>query len=58
MQPVSNLIHAEDHVGPAPGSIFIANYKPRDDGSTMKALTWQGRENVKVKDVPSEYCDQ
>ncbi|RSH87076.1 hypothetical protein EHS25_003565 [Saitozyma podzolica] len=27
-------------------------YKPREDGSTMRALTWQGKDSVVVKDMP------
>lgn len=40
-------------IGPLPRAARTTNkYKPRDDGSTMRALTWQGKDSVVVKDMP------
>ncbi len=38
-------------MGAAPGSIVQNNYKVREGGGTMKALTWQGPDSVKVMEV-------
>lgn len=39
------------HLGPAPTSAG-AEYKAREDGSTMKALAWFGTTDVRVIDAP------
>lgn len=54
MQAATNALN--ESMGPAPGNIIQTEYKPRSDGSTMKALTWQGRDNVKLIDVPGMCC--
>ncbi|KAJ9106842.1 hypothetical protein QFC19_002970 [Naganishia cerealis] len=58
MQAASNAAQAA--MGPAPGSVVTNEYKPDPAGRKMKALTWQGSNNVKVMecDVPAITQDK
>jgi hypothetical protein len=49
MQTIANAI--QDRMGPLP-TVVKPEYKHREDGSTMKALAWQGANSVKVVDAP------
>lgn len=49
MNAAANL--AERAVGSKPVSTST-DYKHREDGSTMKALRWHGKESVSVEEVP------
>lgn len=42
---------AEKAMGSNPTSTST-EYKHREDGATMKALRWHGKENVSVEEVP------
>ncbi|KAL4071009.1 GroES-like protein, partial [Scleroderma citrinum] len=49
MQTAANL--AQAHMGKLP-TVVQEQYKPREDGSRMKALAWFGIQDVRVIDVP------
>jgi threonine dehydrogenase-like Zn-dependent dehydrogenase len=49
MQAIANAF--QSYTGPAPGNIVENTYKVREGGEKgMKALTWQGTNNVRVED--------
>jgi hypothetical protein len=53
MQAASNFLQDKVLGGPVPiDQAATPEYKHRADGSTMKALTWQGTNKVKVVDAP------
>jgi hypothetical protein len=58
MQALANA--AQSYMGPAPGSVVENEYKPDPSGKKMKALTWQGADNVKLMecDVPAITQDK
>lgn len=58
MQALANA--AQSYMGPAPGSVVENEYKKDPSGRKMKALTWQGADNVKVMecDVPAITQDK
>jgi hypothetical protein len=58
MQALANA--AQSYMGPAPGSVVENEYKPDPSGKKMKALTWQGNDNVKLMecDVPAITQDK
>lgn len=39
-------------MGPHPGTLAKAEYKHREDGSTMRALAWFGTDDVRMVDAP------
>ncbi|KAG6330094.1 hypothetical protein ID866_8995 [Astraeus odoratus] len=49
MQTLANIVQAR--LGRIP-TVVQEQYKPREDGSTMKALAWFGADDVRVIDAP------
>ncbi|KAJ7735554.1 GroES-like protein [Mycena maculata] len=55
MQAVSNKL--AERLSDAPTTVS-AEYKPRADGSTMKALAWFGARDVRLVDAPIPYITE
>ncbi|WVQ86261.1 hypothetical protein IAT38_008429 [Cryptococcus sp. DSM 104549] len=49
MQTVANAV--QDYMGPQP-AVVKGEYKHREDGSTMRALAWHGKDDVRMVDAP------